>query len=112
MVSARTKMMGRPFATRTAGFLLLSILTVGTIQYWWLLPLERLGSPADILGLVLGWALAFACLLAGFRAPPRSTTSRLLAGMAGLFAALALLEYIADAGPIDIPISFLWLAPI
>jgi glycosyltransferase involved in cell wall biosynthesis len=111
MVSARTKTTGRPFATRTAGFLLLSILTVGTIQYWWLLPFERLGSPADIFGLVLGLALAFACLLAGFRAPPRSTASRLLAGMAGLFMVLALIEYFADAGPIDIPISFLWLAP-
>src|SRR5262245_24734095 len=104
MGSARTKTIGRPFATRIAGFLLLSILILGTIQYWWLLPLEKLGSPADIFELILGLALAFACLLVGFRAPPRSTASRVLAGMAGLFVLLALIEYVADAGLIDIPL--------
>ena len=99
------------FTGRIAGFLLLSIMTIVTIQYGWKLPLERLGSPADILGLMLGLALGFACLLLGFRAEPRSPASRAFTGMAGLFLALTLVEYVADAGPIDIPISFLWLMP-
>ncbi|TMJ37927.1 MAG: glycosyltransferase [Alphaproteobacteria bacterium] len=99
------------FTSGIAGFLLFSIMTIVTIQYWWKLPLERLGSPADILGLMLGLVLGFACLLLGFRAEPRSPAGRAFTGMAGLFLALTLVEYIAEAGPIDIPISFLWLMP-
>src|SRR5207247_9532929 len=60
------------FTSRMAGFLLFSIMTIVTIQYWWKLPLEKLRSPADILGLMLGLVLGFACLLLGFRAEPRS----------------------------------------
>ncbi|WP_119272918.1 glycosyltransferase [Taklimakanibacter deserti] len=96
----------------TAGVLLFSIITVATIQYWWHLPLRKLGSPADILGLILGLTLAFACLLISFRATPSSRASRMLTGMASLFLVLTIIEYFADPGPIDIPLSFLWLMPV
>src|SRR4029079_5274579 len=93
------------------GPLLLSIMILGTIQYWWRLPLRQLGSPTDIMSLVLGSALALACLFVSYRATPRSMASRMLTGMAGLFLVLTVTEYFAEPGPIDIPLSLFWLIP-
>lgn len=110
MVLAKEKDAGRQTG-RIAGLLLLSIMAICAIQIWWHLPLRRLGSPADILALILGSALACACLLISFRAAPRSAAGRVLAAVAGLFLSLTIVEYFADPGPIDIPLAFLWLMP-
>jgi len=80
-------------------------------QIWWRVPLERLASPQDILSLALGVLLALSALVASRMVGSHSASQPILLTISGLFMILAIGEYILDAGPVDIPISLLWLAP-
>ncbi|MBI2717627.1 MAG: glycosyltransferase [Rhizobiales bacterium] len=94
-----------------AGILALTIATIMVGQYWLRLPLEIPGSPADALNLVLGLALCLAGFAVSVLARSQLRSNRLLAGISVLFLALSIVEYIAEAGPFDVAIALLWLAP-
>ena len=102
---------GSRATARMAALLLLPIIAILAAQYALRFPLESMGSPSDILSLVLGLLLAMACFAAGLFEAPGGSASRWAKCMAGLFLGLAVAEYFFDAGPVDIPIAVLWLAP-